>query len=239
MEIQSNIIENIISRYGPTSVFADQFFISWNSVATLAYKGFSKTLMAVKRDIEKEIPGLKAENPGSLWPKTTIGCLKEGVELSEGQLKRLRSVCLNLNVELQRLSDPDRSMTINELSFVTFHCRTLERRLSSQRIPLKGRYTHNDSPPPTHIDAVSKIMAQFEARNHDSYYPKLAAQGRTINMYYRKPHIESTLVYDLKASSALCDIIGDFCQAIDKTLPDCYAWFDPDSRHMTIRAILY
>lgn len=238
MEIQSSKIEKIISGYGPTSVLADQFFISWNSAATLAYKGFSKTLLAVKQDIEREIPGLKAENPGSLWPKTTIGCLQEGVELSETEVNRLRHVCLELNDRLQRLSDHDRSIPVNELSFVTFHCRTLERRLSSQRIALKGQNIHDDSPPHTHIDAVSKIMAQFEASNHDTYYPKLAARGRTIDTYYRKPHIESTLVYDLKPSSALYDIIGVFCQAVDRMLPGCYAWFDPNSRHMTIRALV-
>jgi hypothetical protein len=94
MHVQAEMIATVVSRYGATSVSTSQFFISWNSVATLAYAGFSRTLLAVKRGIEEGILGLKPENPASKWPKTTLGCLREDVRLTEQQVHDLRSICL-------------------------------------------------------------------------------------------------------------------------------------------------
>jgi hypothetical protein len=238
MHVQAEMIARVVSRYGATSFSASQFFISWNSVATLAYAGFSRTLLAMKRGIEESIPGLKHENPGSKWPKTTLGCLREAVELTEQQVRDLRRICLQQSAELQDLVESERSMEVKELLFVTFHCRTLERRLASLVIPLQGRPSADDKPPASHLDAVVKTMAQFSEEQHDKYYPRLAPNGRTIDSYYRAPHIESTLVYDLYASSPLVDCIDSFRRAVDKTLPNCYVWFDPNSWHMTVRALV-
>lgn len=138
MQLQTEMVNTIVSRHGATSVSAGQFFISWNSVATLAYVGFSRTLTAIKRAIEEGIPGLKPENPGSRWPKTTLGCLREGVELTENQVHKLRKICVERSSELRSIDECDRSMDIRELTCVTFHCRTLERRLASRVIPLEG-----------------------------------------------------------------------------------------------------
>lgn len=228
----------VVSRYGATSVSANQFFISWNSVATLAYAGFSQTLLALKRGIEQSIPGLRPENLGSRWPKTTLGCLRDAAELTEQQVRDLRSICVQQSAELQGLTESERSMEIKELSCVTFHCRTLERRLASLVIPLQGRSSADDKPPASHLESVAETMAQFSEEQHDDYYPRLAPNGRTIDGYYRAPHIESTLVYDLEASAPLVDCIDSFRQAVDKALPNCYAWFDPNNWHMTVRALL-
>ena len=238
MEMQLEMLRTIISRYGATSVAAGQFFVSWNSVVTLAYTGFSRTLLAIKRGVQEGITGLQPENPGSRWPKTTLGCLREGVELSEDQVYSLRDICVQQSTDIQNLSESDRSMDINKLCCVTFHCRTLERRLATQVIQLEGRSTIDDSPPQSHLDVVGETMAQFSESEHANYYPRLASQGRTINTYYRTPRIESTLVYDLKPSAALADSIWSFCQAVDNALPGCYAWFDPNSWHMTVRALV-
>ncbi len=238
MEVKPEMVKTIVSRYGATSVSANQFFISWNSVTTLAYAGFSRTLLAIKRGIEEGIPGLRTENPGSRWPKTTLACLREGVELSEDQVYSLRDICVQQSSDLQSLTESDRSMDVKELCCVTFHCRTLERRLASQVIPLEGRPSANDKPPQSHLEAVAETMEQFAASEHANYYPRLAPQDRTINTYYRIPHVESTLVYDLEPSAALVDSIWGFRQKVDDALPNCYAWFDPNSWHMTVRALV-
>lgn len=238
MEVQPELVRTIISRYGATSVTASQFFISWNSVATLAYEGLSRTLLAIKRSIEEGIPGLLAENPGSRWPKSTLGCLQEGIELSESQVHRLRDICLRKSSDLQSLSESDRSIDIKELRYVTFHCRTLERRLASETILLEGISTADDGPPRSHLDEVAETMGQFAASEHVRYYPRLAPQGRTIDSYYRLPHVESTIVYDIVPSEALHECVTSFCQAVDAALPHCYAWFDPASWHMTVRALV-
>lgn len=81
-------------------------------------------------------------------------------------------------------------------------------------------------------------MAQFSAGEHEKYYKKLAPKSRTINEYYRKPHVECTLVYDIQTTAPLADSIHDFRETVDEALPGCYAWFDPNSWHMTVRALV-
>lgn len=238
MEIKSEMIEAIISSHGATSVCPYQFFISWNSVSTLVYRGFSRTLFSIKQKIGEKLTPLKAENPGSRWPKTTLGCLRENVELSNDQVYILRDICVLQNYKLKNIEDPDRSMEIDELNFETFHCRTLEKTLSSQVIPLEGKRMSNDDPPESHLKFVEETLVQFSLSAHNNYYPKLAPKGRTINSYYRKPHIESTLVYYLKTPVALVDIIYAFREEVDVKLPNCYEWFDPNSWHMTVRALV-
>jgi hypothetical protein len=236
--MEAAMVSDIVSRHGTTSVSARQFFISWNSVATLAYRGFSRTLLAVKRALEDGIAGLRPENAGSLWPKTTLGCLREQITLSEAQVHSLRRLCLQHTAAFNNVSEGDCTLDIRELSLVTFHCRTLERRLTSENIVLAGERTEDDRPPQVHVDAVARTMAQFDDERHAEYYPQLAPQGRTIDTYYRVPHIETTLVYDLRCSPVLIRAIRDFQSAVDEELPDRYAWFEPTSWHMTVRALL-
>ena len=69
MQLQKDMVRKIISQYGETSVYANQFFVSWHSVVTLAYSGFSRTLLAVKRGIEEGIPGLKCQG---IWVNLNI-----------------------------------------------------------------------------------------------------------------------------------------------------------------------
>lgn len=38
--------------------------------------------------------GLPPENPGSRWPKTTLGCLRDGARLAPDQLAALNRICL-------------------------------------------------------------------------------------------------------------------------------------------------
>ncbi len=238
MEVQTDMVRTIVSRYGPTTVCAGQFFVSWNSVLTLAYTGFSRTLLALKRGIDAGIPGLAEENSGSKWPKTTLGCLNDDVELTEAQIHVLRSVCEEHNKRLRNVGTDDRSMDIKELTCVTFHCRTLERRLCSEYCSLEGKRLATITRLNPICDIVADTMAQFDAKEHANYYGKLAPNGRTIGHYYRAPHVESTLVYDLAAPAALYDSIADFRLAVDEALPGCYAWFDPKSWHMTVRSLV-
>ena len=238
METQPEILKSIVSRYGPTTITANQFFVSWNSVVTLAYESFSRTLLLMKAEIQKKIPGLQPEEPGSKWPKTTLGCLKEGVELTEEQVFNLRKICELHKIELQKLDKSDLFMDIEELCCVTFHCRSLERQLFSKKIQLAGRAISDDNPAQSHFDLIAGTMAQFGVNEHNNYFPNLTPQGRTIDSYYRTPHIETTLIYELKPSLLLYDNICKFRLTVDKLLPDCYSWFASSSWHMTIRSLV-
>jgi hypothetical protein len=51
------------------------FFVSWQGVLTLAYRGFPAPLAALKQAVPGFYGGLPKESPGSKWPKTRWACL--------------------------------------------------------------------------------------------------------------------------------------------------------------------
>jgi hypothetical protein len=69
------------------------FFVSWNGVLTLAFAGFTPALLDLKRRVATAHPALPRENPGSLWPKASLGCLRDGVTLTEQQFHTLNGLC--------------------------------------------------------------------------------------------------------------------------------------------------
>ena len=56
-------------------------------------RGFPPPIASLKRQIEASHPGLDAENPGSRWPKTSLGALKDDKRLTPDQLKALNAIC--------------------------------------------------------------------------------------------------------------------------------------------------
>jgi hypothetical protein len=69
------------------------FFVSWQGVITLAYKGFPQNLVELKQQLTDYYQALPKENPGSKWPKTSLGALKEGKRLTPEQLDKLNAIC--------------------------------------------------------------------------------------------------------------------------------------------------
>lgn len=47
------------------------FFVSWQGVLTLAYRGFPQSLVDLKQQVTDFYGGLPRESPGSKWPKTS------------------------------------------------------------------------------------------------------------------------------------------------------------------------
>lgn len=56
-------------------------------------RGFPPPVANLKRQIDASHPGLDKENPGSLWPKTSLGALKDDKRLTPDQLKALNAIC--------------------------------------------------------------------------------------------------------------------------------------------------
>ena len=164
-----NILDKVVAAHGRTSASAHQFFVSWNSVITVAYVGFTRTLVDMKKDVAQAIPDLKPENPGAKWPKTTLGCLEEKMQLTDQQVRDLRDICARHTDLLQCLPDVERTMSIGDLNIVTFECRTLERRQNEHRIQLTGEIRFDDSPTPDERKRVEGTMAQFDLVQHDEY----------------------------------------------------------------------
>jgi hypothetical protein len=242
--INSALLETLSQEFGPTEVEAGQFFLAWNSVVTLAYQGFSSILQCLKKrlaeELEKDGVLLQPENPGSLWPKTTLGCLREGQELTPAETKQMRELCTEFNEQLNSLPSANRTMSITELRLVVFECRTLENRLLEVPFSLQGQSKTPDSPEGDHVKKVRETMDQFAAERLDEYYIRLASGGRTIDTYYRCTHPETTLIAKAAWPKALSRLVDAFIWKVDSEdgVPKRFAWFDPGSRHMTVRALV-
>ena len=62
------------------------------------HRGFPPALMELKRGIDIVCPGLKPENPGSRWPKTSLAALTDRARLTPEQLQRLNAICVCAHV---------------------------------------------------------------------------------------------------------------------------------------------
>lgn len=69
------------------------FFVSWQGVVTLAFRGFPPALTGLKAQLGEHYTALPPENPGSRWPKSSLGAVKEGKRLSPEQLDKLNTIC--------------------------------------------------------------------------------------------------------------------------------------------------
>ncbi|MBN2533925.1 MAG: hypothetical protein JXB88_13630 [Spirochaetales bacterium] len=227
MTTVKHIISEIVHPRQKTRVEAGQFFISWNGVPTLAYRGFSPVLLDIKKEITTRLPCLKKENSGSKWPKTTLGALRDERTLSMDDLFTLRDICDSMNPLLQNLT-----FKIDKLDIVIFYCRSLEQRLLTAPIPLAGQ--EDTTPPPwEHLDKVSATMKQFARDCLSDYLPVIQKPGNRES-HYRDPFIEATLIYDLED---IPEAVTKFREKVDQELPGMYCWFDDKSLHMTVRAL--
>jgi len=229
--IPLNIISSIVELKPRTNVKAREFFIAWNGVPTIAYRGFSRTLLSIKAEIQRAVPGMKQENPGARWPKTTLGALRDDRTLSWSDAHALRDICDRFNGEVN--AEPE--LEIQELSVVVFQCRSLERRLLTQPIRLSASKAPHDASPKEHLDEVEETMACFSRERLLEYIPLLQHAGNRES-HYRATHIEPTLVFDLHKGKP--KVVKEFTKAVDEALPGAYCWFDPRSLHMTVRGLV-
>lgn len=226
-----NIIRSIVEPKPPTKVDPREFFIAWNGVPTLAYCWFSRTLLDIKLEIERAVPGMKQEKPGARWPKTTLGALRDDRTLSWNDAYVLRDIC----DQFKRRVNAEPELDVPQLSLVVLRCRSLERRLVTHPISLTGSVQQDDAPPDEHLKEVKGTMAEFSRERLSEYIPRLQAPGNRES-HYRGTHVEPTLVFDLNESTP--KVVEDFIKAVNEALPGAYCWFDPRSLHMTVRGLV-
>lgn len=96
-----------------------KFFVSWNGVLCLVYKGFPppvarlKTFLSIACDLPQE-------NPGSRWPKTSLAALNDEMTLTEDELALLLSLCEACNSKLSQACIP---VSVKKLTYVHYMSR--------------------------------------------------------------------------------------------------------------------
>ncbi|WP_456425587.1 hypothetical protein [Rhodocaloribacter sp.] len=234
MTSELDVLSGIIRPRPATRLRPRAFFTAWSGVLTFAFDGFSETLLSIKREIERSIPGLRPEYPGSRWPKVTLAALNEGRTLTRAEARILLDLCAAWNEAVGPRLHPQ---TVEALSVVVYLCRSLEKRVITHRIPLEGGPPDpDDAPPPAHRAQVEHILRQFTEPHLDHYLDLLTCTEHDVE-YYRAYHPGTTLVYDLPPGAL--PFLDAFTQAVEERLPGYYGWFTPESRHVTLRTLMH
>ena len=217
------------------------FFVAWSGVITLAWQGFPPVLAGLKRRIAETFPALPPEKPGSKWPKTTLGCLKEGARLTPDQLRKLTQLCDSFFIslppaerELSPLATTPNCEPVDSLSVVLFQCRSLERVLSEHEVRLGGQTRNRDRPAKDETTIVDAVIEESWVENLERYWPLVARDGGREG-HYRDVNFGATLVARLKRLPAA---VAQFRLAVDEALPGMYVWFDDSSLHVTLRGLV-
>jgi hypothetical protein len=238
------------------------FFVSWQGVLTLAYSGFPPQLASLKASLaEAHGEALPKESPGSRWPKTSLGCMRDGRRLTPEELQTLLRACREESAALFGCGGGQEgggsageaaaflSVTVRDLSVLTYECRSLERVVARQRLPLLGGENGGrcgvDFSPPSKEEAERVAAVLAEADDPDYWYHASRDGGREA--HYRGAAPGVTLVHELAGGGGrpknedvhtVLAAVRRFRARVDAELPGVYAWFDERSLHVTVRAII-
>lgn len=229
----------VMVKAAPSCYFEPfQFFVSWQGVLTLAYRGFPPSLAKLKQQLTAQSRALPPENPGSRWPKTSLGCLKEGRRLTPEQLRDLQSLC-------KRFSDDAKlqacRLRVSNAEVVLFECRCLESILHKHTLQLSDEFDEA-GPSPAEQEIVKNVIAEAD----DPGYWFAASKDGNRESHYRGNALGATLCTcqgafveeESNPSAAVAQVVAQFREQVDDILPDTYAWFSDTSLHITIRALI-
>lgn len=237
----SSDLSRIASKYPCSYLQPISFFVSWQGVLTLAYKGFSPALAGLKHELNSRHSELPRENPGSKWPKTSVGALKDNQRLTPEHLSVLLKLCRSFNESLQNEAN---KVLVDHLLIVFYKCRSLEKYLELSKVPLSSEDQLNDSMPSQ--QEQDNVQAVLQEADCPSYWVSASKDGNRES-HYRGPALGCTLVAGLFGQNRtlvhcqgtqVTKVINQFRQQVDQFLPGMYAWFDDSSLHVTIRALM-
>ena len=95
-------------------------------------RGFPPAITQLKAVLERMHPTLPKENPGSRWPKTSLGALRDRKRLTPHQLERLLRICREEGALMQ--AGGLQPLEVNRAALCIFEC----------RCALNGRSTKNE-----------------------------------------------------------------------------------------------
>lgn len=205
---------------------------------TLAFTGFPPALEELKEALSAHHgAALPPENPGSRWPKSSLGCLANGRRLNPEELARLHAVCTAHSVVLPAAQP----VVVEDLQLTLFACRSLERVVARQTLELgidedaERRVLDDELPSKAAAAAAAATLAEFAPERLATYWVDVARDGGREE-HYRGDARGATLVAPLRDTYAA--ELAAFRAAVDAALPGAYVWFADESLHITVRALI-
>ncbi|KAL3701435.1 hypothetical protein R1sor_019457 [Riccia sorocarpa] len=224
----AGVLVPIISGTQACKYEAAEYFVAWQGVVTIVYTGIPSSIVEFKRELEHNLKGVRTENPGSMWPKTTIGCLQDDKTLTLEQLKTLRNIC---SEESPALATTE-SITVDNLSIAIYENRRLEKIITEVTVPLTLP-VNKSKPLESEKAYVRSVLTEFADSNLDNYHQMTSLPGHR-SAHYLQPVVEATVVHHLQKVPAS---LNRFRDRVDAELPGMYDWFADSSLHITIRAL--
>ncbi|GMH39638.1 hypothetical protein BSKO_07536 [Bryopsis sp. KO-2023] len=235
-------VDDLIGQTSACVLQPKCLFVSWNGVLTLVYRGFPPCLTKLKSDVSSAFPGLPKENPGSLWPKTSLAALKDKCRLTPDQLQQLNNICRDVSEGLTAIVPEDLTVLVENLSVVVYECRSLERKISKKTIPLQMP-ADLSIPSEEQLQNAERVVAE----SADKDYWFFASRDGSRESHYQGTGMGVTLAHELAAFSsvdgdgkmpALKGVLRKFRERVEKDLPGMYTWFAEESLHVTIRGLI-
>jgi hypothetical protein len=201
------------------------FFLAGSGVLTLAFDGFTPGLHALKKGLSQ---GLRPEDPGSLWPKVTLAALAGKGALS---LSELQSVWRATERAGSLLAADPCFVLVNQVWVVEALVKSLELTGASTSFQLASR-TESEVEE-SHRAYVQAVLGQWNAHPSSVYLAELGKCGHRREHYQRPCRAMSLVSYVPDHISG----ISDLKERLSRTLPGRFHWFEPASRHLTIRTL--
>uniref|UniRef100_A0A7S3VGY1 Uncharacterized protein n=1 Tax=Dunaliella tertiolecta TaxID=3047 RepID=A0A7S3VGY1_DUNTE len=257
-------IQQYIKAAHPSFLRPLQFFPAWQGVLTLAFSGFPPSFKKLKEEINENLAAaIPKESPGSMWPKMTLGALKDHVRLTPEMLGRISKICSEVSSDFD-LSDPastSQALLVDTLDIAFYCCRSLERQVFSHSIQLQGagsvdgsvvqnRLVDESPPSKEERDRVQGIVNEvhlpdywfFVSKdgNRETHY-RGNALGVSLVHHFQHSKVAPAARQENRCSTSvhpLLPIIEKLRSRIDEEYPGLYAWMKDSSLHCTFRALM-
>eukprot|EP01084_Bolivina_argentea_P133055 234796_1 len=204
-------VERIISITPTCYLKPKCFFVAWNSVITLVFQGWPEPIDTMKRELASSCTVCK-EMFGSKFPKITLACVKDGVEMKPKVLGKLRRLCASNPVP------KDYVLCLDSFSVVLWENRCQESIIYEKIIPTKKNHKFLGSPRPLLLNMEDQDDAPYlRSANRTSHYKSLIIGASIVHRLIHVPKF-----------------ITDFQKKLPKEIFDV---FHKDSLHVTIRAL--
>ncbi|KAJ3060942.1 T-complex protein 1 subunit beta [Podochytrium sp. JEL0797] len=212
----SAVLPALVASTQTTRLVPHTFFIAWNGVLTLAFTGFPAELVSLKDRISTEFgTTIPPENPGSKWPKMSLGALNDGKHLSSENVDQLNAICTQMATNLFLLQD---EFPVTKVSYVVLGCASLERIVLRVDMELKGG-AGNAEVSQEQIESVDKVLKESEDK--EAYLVQIQKPGHRAS-HYKQHRVEATLVTFLGGNPDVVAILDQFREAVDFLLPGYY-----------------
>ncbi|KAL6073318.1 DUF4743 domain-containing protein [Balamuthia mandrillaris] len=258
------LLEELLRSTSSGTFLPYRFFIAWNGVPVLVYRGYPRPFVHLKQQVTAAFSELRKESPGSLVPKTTLGAISQTAPpLSLAQLQQLKQICAlfeeRFSLSQQESEEENKEerkqlrkckVKAKKLSIVTYCNRSLEKVMSCQTISLKEEERGEEGEEDKEAKVDDNVVEMIKEWNEEEVYLQRvnccneeSKHFPNREEHYRESKMGVTLVCYLQhqqtESKGLLAVIREFRKAVDDVFgKGFFVWFEEDALHVTLRGLI-